>query len=519
MKIRNKILIIISSILVFIAIVLAVLQLYAKKYVKDLIAEKIPSNYTLKYADLDINIALGNITLHEVVLKMKDKEASQNYADLKTASLELNGIGYWDLAFNETLSIKGILLQNPKLNYYPYKHKESKKSEDNSKNKGIQTLEIKKIAIEKGSLHVMRKSADSIKMTLSSFDLTILASQVDLKSSDKMPFVYESYQLDAQKIDIDNGIYDRLKVDSLSANKEAINLTNFQIIPKYSKKELSKHLKKERDHISLKIPKIILEKLDFDFDKPRLGVTAKSAEIIKPNLEIYRDKLIADDLTEKALYSKSLRNLSFDININQIKIKKGYISYAELVEPDKKAGKLFFDEVDATLYQISNLKNTKKTEIKVQSKLMGTAPLTLNWSFDVHNTADEFSVTGSVSNLEAKGLNPFFKPNLNALAEGTLQQMYFSFYGNNTKSQGEMKMKYEDFNFKILRKNSNKINKLLTAVGNIFVRSNSKTDPKNFRFGDIEAERDATKSFFNYLWINVKSGVVSTLTGNGKKSE
>lgn len=519
MKIRNKTLIIISSILVFIAIVLTVLQLYAKNYVKDLIAEKIPSNYTIKYVDLDINIALGNITLHEVVFKIKDKEASENYANVKIKSLEVNGIGYWDLAFNETLSIKNILLKNPKFHYYPYKHKESKKTKNNSKNKEIQTLDIRKIAIKEGSLHVMRKSADSIKMTLSSFDLIVLASQVDLKSSDKMPFVYENYQLDAQKIDIDNGKFDKLKVDALSANKETLTLTNFQIIPKYSKRELSKHLKKERDHISLKVPKIVLEKLDFDFDKARLGVTAKSAEILQPNLEIYRDKLIADDLTEKALYSKSLRNLSFDISINQIKIKKGYISYAELVEADKKAGKLFFDEVDATLNQISNLKNAKKTTIKVQSKLMGTAPLTLNWNFDVQNTADDFSVTGSVSNLEAQGLNLFFKPNLNALAEGTLQQMYFSFYGNNTKSQGEMKMKYEDFNFKILQKNNSKVNKFLTAVGNIFIRSHSKTDPKNFRFGAIEAERDATKSFFNYLWLNVKSGVLSTLTGNGKKSE
>lgn len=519
MKIRNKILIILSSILVFIAIVLAVLQLYAKKYATDLITEKIPSNYTLKYSDLEINIALGNIILHDVVLNVKDKEALQNYANLKTESLELNGIGYWDLVFNETLSIKDILLQNPKLHYYPYKRKASKKIENDIKNKGIQTLNIRKIAIEKGSLHVMRKNTDSIKMALSSFNLTILGSQIDLKSTDKMPLVYDSYQLDAQKIAVDNSDFDRLKVDSLSANDETVTLTNFQIIPKYSKKELSTHLKKERDYISLKIPQIIVEKLNFDLDKPQLGITATSVAILKPNIEIYRDKLIADDLDVKPLYSKSLRDLSFDIFINQIKIKKGYISYAELVEPDKKEGKLFFSEVDATLYEISNLKNAKKTEIKVQSKLMGIAPLTLNWSFDVNNTADEFSVTGSVSNLEAHGLNPFFKPNLNALAEGTLQQMYFSFYGNNTKSQGEMKMKYEDFNFKILRKNSNKINKFLTAVGNIFVRSHSKADPKDFRFGDIEAERDVTKSFFNYLWMNVKSGVVSTLTGNGKESE
>ncbi len=47
--------------------------------------------------------------------------------------------------------------------------------------------------------------------------------------------------------------------------------------------------------------------------------------------------------------------------------------------------------------------------------------------------------------------------------------MYFTFYGDINESKGEMKMKYEDFKFKILRKNSFKINKVLTAIGNIFV--------------------------------------------------
>lgn len=81
-----------------------------------------------------------------------------------------------------------------------------------------------------------------------------------------------------------------------------------------------------------------------------------------------------------------------------------------------------------------------------------------------------------------------------------------------------MKMKYDDFKFNILRKKSSKVNKFLTAIGNIFIKDGDKnTNPEGFRYGDIEAERDPTKSFFNYLWINVKSGVISTLTGNGEK--
>lgn len=522
MKIRNKITIALASILIFAALAVLVLQVYAKKYVKELITEKIPPNYSLHYSDVEISLLFGNIALHNTTLKIKDKDKKDRdtleyHTYLKTEKLQINGIGYYDLLVNKTISIKDILLKKPKIKYYPYYHLASKDSVENAKDKKLQTLTIKKIVLEKGSVAIMKKAKDSIKMAISSYDLMLRGTVLNLESKEKMPFTYDDYQFEGQKVIVDNGKFDSVQIDSISATNEAVKLANFQIIPKYSKKELSTHLKKERDYINLKVPHIILEKIKLNFDAPRLVIAAKSIEVDQPNAEIYRDKLIADDLVVKPLYSKSLRNLSFDLDINQIKIKKGYISYAELVEPDKKAGKLFFDNVNATLYNVSNLKKAKITEIKVNSTLMGVAPLTLNWSFDVHNTSDAFRVNGSIQNLEASVLNPFFKPNLNAIAEGTLQQMYFNFQGNVTASNGKMKMKYEEFNFKILRKDSPKVNKFLTAIGKIFVRKDSKADPKNFRLGQIEAERDPTKSFFNYLWINVKSGVVSTLIGNGKK--
>lgn len=520
MKIRNKILITISSILIVIALGMFLLQVCAKKYVEGLITEKIPSNYTLKYSGIDISILFGNVTLHNATLKIKDKKAQDTleyHTYLKTENLQINGIGYYDLLVNKTITIKNILLKTPKINYYPYKHTTITDTLKNTKKHKLQKIKIKEIVIEKGDVSIMKKAKDSIKMALSSYNLRIVGTNINLQSTEKIPLIYDSYQFDAQNIILDNNDYDQLKIDSVSANKKSLNIANFQIIPKYNKKELSAHLKKERDYINLQIPKITLEQFDFNFDNPRLAITATSGAIIKPNIEIYRDKLLADDLTVKPLYSKLLRGLSFDLNINQLKIKNAYISYAELVDPDKKAGKLFFDQVNATVYQLSNLKNAKKTEIKIKSKLMGVAPLTLNWSFDVNNTSDAFVVTASVSNLDAQVLNSFFQPNLNAIAEGKLEQMYFNFQGNGIASKGEMKIKYQDFNFKILQKDSPKVNKLLTLIGQIFVRKDSKADPENFRLGQIEAERDTTKSFFNYLWINVKSGVIRTLTGNGKK--
>lgn len=78
-------------------------------------------------------------------------------------------------------------------------------------------------------------------------------------------------------------------------------------------------------------------------------------------------------------------------------------------------------------------------------------------------------------------------------------------------------MKYKDFRFMVLKKDRLGVNKFLTFLGNMIANDGSKTDAMGYRYGEIYAERDATKSFFNYLWLNVMDGIVSTLTADGKK--
>ena len=52
----------------------------------------------------------------------------------------------------------------------------------------------------------------------------------------------------------------------------------------------------------------------------------------------------------------------------------------------------------------------------------------------------------------------------------------------------------------------------------MFVSTNSDNDPKEFYYGNINnIERDRTKSIFNFVWKNIEAGLVSAMTGSGKK--
>ena len=492
------------------------LQTIANKYVQDLITNKVPATMTIHYSDITTNILLGNVNLNTTTLKIKGKEDSQYHTLLTSDNIEIKGIGYWDLLFNNQISIRKISVNKPNLSHYPSRKTEANKTVTSQKG-AIEILNIKEIQVANGALNIMKKNSENPKIALPDFNLKINGGKIDLESSDQNFISFDSYEFTANTITLDTNEYERIQIGSLNADEKMLAIKKFQIKSKFNKTALSKHLSKERDYINLEIPQIDIKKLDFNFTNKQLYFTVPMITVHKPNLEMYRDKLLPDDKTTNLLYSKSLRELSFGLQVDSIKIKEGSISYAELVDPTKEAGKIFFTNVNANVYQLSNHSKGKRTEIKISSKLMGRAPLNLNWSFDVNNKADVFSVSGSVNNLDAKALNPFFKPNLNALAEGTLQEMNFNFTGNKINSKGEIKMKYDDFNFKILRKNTSEVNKIVTAIGNLFIKEDSKSNSKDFRYGVIEAERDATKSFFNYLWISLKSGMINTLTSDGEK--
>ena len=161
---------------------------------------------------------------------------------------------------------------------------------------------------------------------------------------------------------------------------------------------------------------------------------------------------------------------------------------------------------------MGNTYGDQDTAIKLKAIFQKTTPVDVSWQFPVQSTQDNFVFKATVGRLPAKVMNTFTKPNLNVGFEGVTEQTYFTIDGNHTQSNIALRMKYEDFKIAILKKDGREKNKLLSGIANLFVGKGSKEDSDNFKEGKGNAERDATKSFFNYLWLNVKSGLLKTLS-------
>jgi len=305
--------------------------------------------------------------------------------------------------------------------------------------------------------------------------------------------------------------------DSFYKNRK-FYIAGFSLKSKYDRQTLQTKISKERDYIYLNIPTIEISGFDIGAHKDSSLVKAKSVLMQNLYLDMYRNKLMPDDLEQKLLFDKKVRNLAIKIDILNIEIKNGEVNYSELIKENAKAGEIIFTEVYSTIQNVSNL-NKNPIIFKNTAKLMGEAPISLEWIFYTEANHNLFKFYGIIKNFNASEINSFMSSNLRATSSGTIEELYFTISGDANASTGDIKMKYEDFKFQVLTKDRSGVNEILTAVGNIFTNDGFNADKNGYRYGSIQTERDDTKSFFNYVWKNVSDGLVSTLTGNGEKEK
>jgi len=520
-KLRTKSLKFVLIAVIGLVLVIAVLQWRAEFMVKDFLNRKLPKHLSLSYDDLNINIIKGNIYFENLSLEISNRDSISIHSSFKAKSLHIEDFGYTQFFFNNTIDIELFELQEPDLSYYPYKYTPAKKSKKQGVVNLLKTIIIRRIALNQGSLLVMKDTKDSIALALKNYDFELLGGKTDPELiTHKIPISYTDYSFHGNDIFADLGQYERLIVKEVETSENTLQVRDITLTSKYDKQELSKHISIERDYVLLIVPEVAINDFDFGFEGDRFGVTVASSKMSDPSLELYRDKRQNDDNSRKTLFSKLLRELPINLIVERFEISNGYVSYEEKMSDKSKAGRLIFENLNADISKISNIGGPDLfTEVKTSSNVMGNGELQLNWSFNVSDQTDAFVASGSLRNLLAENLNSFLEPNLRTRAKGTIDEMYFTFHGDSKKSKGDLKMKYHDFKFQILDKDRLGINKFLSHIGNLFINDGSQTDVEGFRHGKIDVERAADKSFFNYLWLNLQDGMVSTLTCNGKKDD
>ena len=155
--------------------------------------------------------------------------------------------------------------------------------------------------------------------------------------------------------------------------------------------------------------------------------------------------------------------------------------------------------------------------ITISCQFMNASPMKVNWSFDTANMNDAFAISGNISDLPASRINPFIEPYLKVRATGLISDLIFDFKGTKRGIYGNLKMVNKDLKISVLKQTGEK-DKILSAIANVFVRTDSGKYPESVEVEEVE--RDNTKSFFNLFWRGIEQGLKKTLIGkNAPKTE
>lgn len=508
-KVRIGILVVVGLFaLIFIATLIA--SPIVENKIRKSIAEQLPAHIKINDYDLSVSLISGYVEIKN--LKLSPKEESSNVAQFVSVDKVLvGGVRYLKLLFGDDIKIKKIVIDNPVVqldkttNFQSFTANNSEEKSQQSQSFHINQFTVKGIKVK------LYENDTIPYLSLTQGAITFKEIAIDEESRGrKIPFRYESYEVQSENFSVLLNPFDRLSLSSMSIKDGELLLNDFSIKTQYEKNQLTTKIKIERDYVDLVIPQIKAHNFDLNERNDSLLAGIQQLHFKEPNADIYRDKRVADDLSEKPIYSKSLRTLPFLLAVDTVFIDKASVVYEEKIHSDHPPGKIYFSDLQATVTHLGNA--YRKMNANISATFMDSTPLHASWLFDIQNPNDTFVFKGQLGKLQAEALNSFTKPNLNVELEGVLDETFFTIDANNYKSSVDMRLKYEDFKVEILNK-ENKKNKFLSAVTNLFVKKKS-TDKKGaFKEGKATVSRNLDKSVFNYLWVNLEAGLKNIMLG------
>lgn len=475
----------------------------------------LPDHFIIHIEDIKVNLISRKIDFINVNLTLLGKTDKSVNAEIVLDYATFKGFSFRDILFNNTITVNKLVITHPQINYQQSEGNAEKNTLKNRRKAKLNLFKIHHFEIVEGEIEMCNTSNASTVLHVKQFNLKLDDVTHQFSTFKNIPVSFNDYNLNAQSIFINAGVYETLEVDTLLLNTQNALMKSLVFKTKYSKYELSKQLKNERDHFHFTVDSLSFSGLDFGF-KTDTTLTFKSEKIklFKPELAMFRDKRVNDDYKEKPLYSKMLRDLNFNMGLDTISIIDGKIIYEEKIKQDAETGRLVFKRLNSELKNIGNVYNDSiETTIETEAFFMKNAPLKAYWAFNVNDKNDHFTFKGELGQLNASTLNSFTEPNTAIRLEGQLNKTYFTIDGNSHTANVDLKINYDAFSVIILKDGEHKKNKLLSAIANIFISKNSHNKTDNFLSGEKEAvQRDKTKSIFNFLWLNLKQALRDAMT-------
>ncbi|MBT28846.1 MAG: hypothetical protein CMO01_04215 [Thalassobius sp.] len=472
---------------------------------------------------------------------MEANPERKNLMDIYTPEFTLEGFDLGKVLFENTLKVDEITLDKPKFRVVLHPKGEAPPPEerfstiklDSTLNKMFNGIEIGKFEFEDAEIeigvHPLGKESTYFNFDRLFTNVKNLNTLVEDEGhtrfmlSDDIHIGLKDYELD-----MPDSIY-KFKASELgiSTGRNLLYVNNLDFKPRIAKNTIAELFGHEIDWMHFKINRVELENFNFDEFLARDAVVADQFNIDRLDAYVYRDKRPPERFGHRPqMPQQFLRNMQTYVKLDTVNLYNSKLTYEELASDGKAPGQLYFENLNAYAFNITNdtalINNGAAVQLFTNAFLMGEGRIEAAFLIPIGNENNSFTFQGSLEPMDLRAINPMLE-NVAGLKvnSGMLRRLSFEVQADEEYADGIMRFYYKDLNVALLKrdakpKKEGKIKSLLTMFANVLVKS------KNPRFlflkrGKIYAERDKSKSIFNYWAKTLLSGVKHSVGFSNEK--
>lgn len=524
-----------------------------EQQLKELVLHSTDSLYHLTYKDLAWNIALGNVTLKDVVLQVdtplyKRLEAAERAPDnlyhvhiktLKVKRLELLG-----MLRNRALNIRSIVLSDPVVQltktYHAYNDtlavEKPKKTLYESIQSALQSLHVARIDLANATFRYRENRQDaSTDFRLDSIQLHIENVLIAEGAEADTSRLYYSKRIEAFipgfEYHFSDGFY-KIQFDALRVNtqEKSLSFAKLRYQPLMDKAAFYKKQGKNTTRFDLSFDSLSLNQLDFKRLLEKQEVFAARASVKNGYARLYDDKRYPKKPANQigqAPHQKLLR-LKAGVRLDSIFVKNVDVQYSEMSSRYGRAGEISFNAVTGVFSNVTNdslrLRDQPIIGADLHAKVMDRGPLQVKFNFDMLSKEGAYNYSGILGAMNATAFNPMLYPLLNVeIRSGNIRGIRFHVSDTDHRSQGEFRFDYDNLKVELYadpdrprKRSSLKIVSFL--VNHIIINDSNPDANEKYHIGRINRPRVPEHGFFKNLWESLFDGIKQT-AGISKERE
>ncbi len=550
-------------------------RLLSEALIKSFNSGIISDVYDLKFDDLSVNFALGNIRVKNVEILPKNNPLKSypyinSSIELRTKEILLANVEILTLIKQNVLKLESIKIDKPEVSitiagenpiYLPFKEStvEPDTIEQYSKS-GIDAYFLKKFVLSDASVQI-ENLAKERKLTVENVEITIKDILFDQQPGKDL-FSYSLLNLNIGKIEgvihkesiqqisiknyeliinsleveksIDTLIYhfDDIKIglndadiytaDSifhltfqdikLSYSDKSVTIKNFAFTPNISEKAIQRMHKFQTTQFQGSAALVKFSGINFDSLIFQNKIFVDEITLDSVYSNIFKDRTKPLDIKHIPAYpGQLLSSIKTPVLIKQILATNVNLAYDE-IKPDKNRGKANINKATFKIENIATVETNQPLLIKANAFLENKVNFNLNMEFDYNKP--EFNFNGTFSKFNLHDLNPLIQSFAPAsVNNGIADKIEFAGVAKEKKADGTMKFLYHDLLFDLnFEDKAAWKNVLISFAANAVVTSsNPASDILPPRIVNYHVERDMNKAFINIILISVLEGIKETV--------